>query len=124
MDSYSDVPLSNYAGMDFLRIEIAKLEKLVAEKRPECSRPHRHRQQPGVGRFLESQRRVPCTRRLPKPQCLLWRKETCEFLNGVHRQTKTERGDHHIPTRDDSDKLFQLRASLVGASEQIVWEAG
>ena len=32
MDSDADVPLSNYAGMDYLRKELAKLEKLVAEK--------------------------------------------------------------------------------------------
>ena len=32
MDLNSDVPLSNYAGMNYLRKEIAKLEKLVTEK--------------------------------------------------------------------------------------------
>ena len=32
MDSDSDVPLSNYAGTNYLRKEIAKLKKLVAEK--------------------------------------------------------------------------------------------
>ena len=32
MDSDSDEPLSNLASMDYLRREIAKLEKLVAEK--------------------------------------------------------------------------------------------
>ena len=32
MDSDSDAPLSNYAGMDYLRNKITRLEKLVAEK--------------------------------------------------------------------------------------------
>ena len=32
MDSNSGVPLSNYAEMDYLRKEIARLDKLVAEK--------------------------------------------------------------------------------------------
>ena len=67
MDSDSDVSLSNYAGMDYLRKDIAKLEKLVAEKRPEWSRQRRHWQRLGVGRFFESPRRVLFTGRLPKP---------------------------------------------------------
>ena len=66
MDSDSDAPLLNYVGMNYLRKEISKLEKLVAEKRPEGSRQRRRRHRPGVGRFLESQRWVPFTRRLPK----------------------------------------------------------
>ena len=46
MDSDSDVPLSNLASMDYLRREIVKLEKLVAEKtarmQPSATSPAAH----------------------------------------------------------------------------------
>ena len=95
MDSDSDVPLANYAEINYLRKKIAWLEKFVAEKRPECSR----RQRLGVGCFLESQWRIPFTRQLPQPHCRQSSNEKYEALDGVRRQTERKRQERHKPMR-------------------------
>ena len=89
--------------MDYLRSEIAKLEKIVAKKTirtpsTATSTATVNRQRPGVGCFLESRRRVSLTRRLPLLHRRRSVREDCEVLIGVCRQAEEARRAYHQST--------------------------
>ena len=99
MDSDSNVPLSNYAGMSYLRKEIARLEKFVADKtarvQPSTSSPAAAGRR-SIPRILTA---VPLTRRLPQPHRRPSSDKRHEVLDGVRCRSAKERRERHTPTR-------------------------